>query len=259
MKDHQDVKNAAHALNDRGSGLDFEVTVEGDSYEEGVISQNVRNKLMGKENDKGVNKICGCFTLAYYQPYFDVDTSDVQQRISRAILPLKKNPHFTEIIGTSPDAYGPFWLSTTLIFMLASCSNGAGYLDFQGDKDEWTYDFSRLATAYTLVVSFVLGVPVLTWGAVRYFGATLSLTYLVCLYGYSTTLYIPASFLCMLPEDASDWIVLLFTMTWSLFFLLNNFCNAIRGQLSNEKMLPFFAMISAVHLMWTIMLKLLFF
>lgn len=28
----------------------------------------VRNKLMGKENDKGVNKICGCFTLAYYQP-----------------------------------------------------------------------------------------------------------------------------------------------------------------------------------------------
>jgi hypothetical protein len=75
----------------------------------------------------------------------------------RTLAPLKKNPAFFELILSAPVAYGPFWVSTTLIFCLASCSNVASYLDVVGDRSGWSYDFSRLASAYTLVDTFLFG------------------------------------------------------------------------------------------------------
>lgn len=122
-----------------------------------------------------------------------MDTVDVQQRLTRALLPFKKNPSFAELIAPSPDAYGPFWLSSTLVFCLASCSNVASYMDFTGDSSEWSYDFSRLASAYTLVEAFLLGLPVLLWLLGKYLSIPMTLSFLVCLYGYSMAIFIPAS------------------------------------------------------------------
>lgn len=125
--------------------------------------------------------------------YFDVDTVDVQQRLTRALVPFKKNPSFAELIASSPDAYGPFWLSTTLVFCLASCSNVASFMDFTGASSEWAYDFSRLASAYTLVEAFLLGLPLLLWLLGKYLSVPMTLSFLVCLYGYSMAVFIPAS------------------------------------------------------------------
>ena len=122
-----------------------------------------------------------------------MDTTDVQQRIVRALVPFKKDPPFCELIATGPDAYGPFWLSTTLIFCLACCSNVASYLDFVGDVSTWSYDFSRLAAAYTLVVVFLLGLPLLLWSVGKYVSVPMSLSFLICLYGYSMSIFIPAT------------------------------------------------------------------
>lgn len=122
-----------------------------------------------------------------------MDTADVQQRLTRALLPFKKTPTFAELTLVSPDAYGPFWLSTTLIFCLASCSNIASYLDYTGNKSDWAYDFSRLASAYTVVEIFLVGLPVLLWLTGKYFAVPMTLSFLVCLYGYSMAIFIPAS------------------------------------------------------------------
>ncbi|KAF1313514.1 Yipf1 protein, partial [Globisporangium splendens] len=268
----EDVKSAAHALNIAlwvlyvraaaslsqliavcaGIGVATEVSVaEGDDFEAGLMSPKVRDTLMGKKagysdgsKEEGARGgMCGCFTLAYYKPYFDVDTVDVQQRLTRALLPFKKNPTFAEMIAPSPDAYGPFWLSTTLIFCLASCSNVASYMDFNGDISEWSYDFSRLASAYTLVEIFLFGLPVLLWLLGKYMSVPMTLSFLLCLYGYSMAIFIPASIACMAPADGFDWVVLLLSMAWSLFFLLNNLWSVISEHLSKEKMLPVLAFI----------------
>lgn len=122
-----------------------------------------------------------------------MDTVDIQVRLTRALLPFKKDPRFSELALSSPDAYGPFWLSTTLVFCLASCSNAASFLDYTGDASEWSYDFSRLASALTLVEAFLIGLPVIVWLLGKYFNLPLSLNFLVCLYGYSMTMFIPAS------------------------------------------------------------------
>ncbi|KAG6609410.1 YIPF1 protein [Phytophthora cinnamomi] len=263
-----DVKSAANAMNDRGADLNFEVSVvEGDELEDGLMSPKVRDTLMGSkktpygEEDKPARPVglCGCLSLAYYQPYFDVDTTDVQQRLLRALVPFKKDPTFAELALQSPDAYGPFWLSTTLIFCLASCSNAASFLDYEGNTDEWAYDFSRLASAYTLVEIFLLGLPMLIWLVGKYFQVPMTLLFLVCLYGYSSIMFIPAAILCVSPIDAMDWVVMLMAMAWSLYFLLNNLWHVISEHLTKEKMLPVLAVISGAHMTWAILMKLLFF
>ncbi|KAI9995856.1 hypothetical protein PInf_012924 [Phytophthora infestans] len=263
-----DVKSAANAMNDRGADLNFEVSVvEGDELEDGLMSPKVRDTLMGAKNatygedDTPARPmgLCGCFSLAFYQPYFNVDTSDVQQRLMRALVPFKKDPTFAELALKSPDAYGPFWLSTTLIFCLASCSNAASFLDYEGNADEWSYDFSRLASAYTLVEIFLLGLPMLIWLVGKYFQVPMTLLFLVCLYGYSSIMFIPAAILCVSPVDGLDWVVMLIAMAWSLYFLLNNLWHVISEHLTKEKMLPVLAVISGAHMMWAILLKLLFF
>ncbi|CAH0477230.1 unnamed protein product [Peronospora belbahrii] len=262
------VKSAANAMNDRAVDLDFEVTViECDEVEDGILSTKVRDTLMNHKNavygestkPVRITGLCGCFSLAFYQPYFDVDTADVQQRLIRALVPFKKDPTFAELALKSPDAYGPFWLSTTLIFCLASCSNVASFLDYTGDTEKWSYDFSRLASAYTLVEIFLLGLPMLIWLVGKYFQVPMSLLFLVCLYGYSAIMFIPAAILCVSPVDTLDWVVMLTAMAWSLFFLLNNLWHVISEHLTKEKMLPVLAIISGAHLMWAVLMKLLFF
>jgi hypothetical protein len=265
----EDVASAAHALNDRSAGLDFEVSVvEGDDFEAGLVSPKVRDTLIGKRENvrdgsagdsSARGGLCSCFTLAFYKPYFDVDTVDVQQRLTRALVPFKKNPSFAELIASSPDAYGPFWLSTTLVFCLASCSNVASFMDFTGASSEWVYDFSRLASAYTLVEAFLLGLPLLLWLVGKYLSVPMTLSFLVCLYGYSMAVFIPASIVSMAPVDALDWVVMLLAMAWSLYFLLSSLWSVISEHLSKEKMLPVLAFISATHLLWVVVMKLLFF
>lgn len=87
----------------------------------------------------------------------------------------------------------------------------------------------------------------------------------------------------MAPVDAIDWVVMLLAMAWSLYFLLSNLWSVISEHLSKEKMLPVLAFIryacgwldcrhlrlclmavfvvwlSATHLLWVVMMKLLFF
>jgi hypothetical protein len=122
-----------------------------------------------------------------------VDTVDIQVRLSRALLPFKKEPRFAELALPAPDAYGPFWLSTTLVFCLASCSNVASFMDYAGDISDWSYDFSRLASALTFVEVFLVGLPLIVWCTGKYFNVPMTLLFLVCLYGYSMLMFIPAA------------------------------------------------------------------
>ena len=74
-----------------------------------------------------------------YRPYFDVDTSQVLDRVSHSFLgPFR--PSFMAATADSPDLYGPFWVATTLVLVTAVAGNYADYLSFSrwaaasGDK-----------------------------------------------------------------------------------------------------------------------------
>lgn len=61
-------------------------------------------------------------------------------------------------IGDKPDLYGPFWIYTSVIFLLAIVENINNFFD--SDKDRIVYDVARMPSS--LLVTYFVGfcVPV---------------------------------------------------------------------------------------------------
>lgn len=89
------------------------------------------------------------YNVRRYRTYFNVDTGDVLGRIFRAIALFFKGD-FHEFISPNPDLYGPFWVSTTLVFVSAVTGNYASYLawkrDHAGDEAStgWYGDINKV-------------------------------------------------------------------------------------------------------------------
>ncbi|KAI3813240.1 hypothetical protein L1987_17959 [Smallanthus sonchifolius] len=97
------------------------------------------------------------FTVAAYQPYFDVDTSDVLERIKDSLFPFGGS--FNEKTASNPDLYGPFWICPTLIFVAASIGTFATYLAHKLQHKEWNYDINLVTWSAGLFYGYVLVVP----------------------------------------------------------------------------------------------------
>eukprot|EP01032_Pedospumella_encystans_P026544 gene26544-29991_t len=134
---------------------------------------------------------CGCLSVRYYQPYFDVDTEDVITRLKSSLLYCRSENTFLATINDRPDAYGPFWIATTLVFILAVASHLNGWLSSWMKGNAWQYDFQSVLTASSLVYGFAAFAPLVIWFVFKQYDATLKFVSVVCLYGYSLTIFIP--------------------------------------------------------------------
>ncbi|XP_047633052.1 protein YIPF2 isoform X2 [Phacochoerus africanus] len=65
----------------------------------------------------------GFWTFGYYQTFFDVDTSQVLDRIKGSLLPRPGHNFVRHHLRNRPDLYGPFWICATLAFVLAVTGN----------------------------------------------------------------------------------------------------------------------------------------
>ena len=54
--------------------------------------------------------MCGFLSVRYYQPYFDIDTSEVLSRLLQAAFYCRRDQNFLASIESKPDGYGPFWV-----------------------------------------------------------------------------------------------------------------------------------------------------
>lgn len=72
--------------------------------------------------------LCGFLSVRFYQPYFDIDSVDVLSRVSNALFYCKREQNFLSRMRDKPDAYGPFWIATTLVFTVAFSSHINGWL-----------------------------------------------------------------------------------------------------------------------------------
>lgn len=69
---------------------------------------------------------CAFCSFEYYQPYFNVSQSEVVGRITRSLTPWRKD--FFNDSELPPDLYGPFWILTTIIFLLSLMGNLTTYI-----------------------------------------------------------------------------------------------------------------------------------
>ncbi|KCV70191.1 hypothetical protein H696_03649 [Fonticula alba] len=163
------------------------------------------------------------YKIEFYQQYFDVDTADVGSRILHALLPYRPNFLTTVVPPGALDLYGPFWVSTTVIFVLFAIGNLAHSIKAFADPNyEFVPDFTTLPWAATTIYLYILLVPLAVWGIFRYFDTKLSLVRLYSLIGYGLSVFIPISIICVLPWEIVKWVCtgVLFLIT-TLFMTSN--------------------------------------
>ncbi|KAF3606060.1 hypothetical protein DY000_02051414, partial [Brassica cretica] len=145
------------------------------------------------------------FTVGAYKPFFDVDTSDVMDRLKESLFPFRGT--FTEKTADKPDLYGPFWICTTLIFVAASIGTFVTYVAHKWKKQEWNYDINLVTWSAGVFYGYVTIVPLALYVVLKYFSAPSGLVQLFCLYGYSLFIFIPALCLSVVPVEIFRWAI----------------------------------------------------
>jgi hypothetical protein len=193
-------------------------------------------------------------SLAYYQSFFDVSTKEAGERVLRALVPIGP-PFYTSaaelgqgaqavpseapdaasgspVVGgapsadavpklAQPDLYGPFWICTTLVFVLAITGNLVDY--FSSDAGlVWTYDFEKVSLAATVFYFSVVVFPIGVWFALRRLNAGRTYINIVSLYGYSFAIYIPICPICAIPVPYLNLAGMAVAWLVSTFFLARN-------------------------------------
>lgn len=201
-------------------------------------------------------KTSNFWTLAFYQQFFDVDTTDVKNRLIYSMVPVPGKSFLQHHIRPRPDLYGPFWICCTLVFSIAISGNLADFLQKSVDPEQgtkWHYDFHKVTLAATAVFSYAGLVPAslygfLWWSSSGAGAATLSFLELVCLYGYSLAIYIPVSLLWLVQVSWWQWLCVLAGAGLSGYVLFLPIWPAVRDQAAKSAVIVM-AIVLALHLL----------
>merc|ERR1719240_2263874 len=99
----------------------------------------------------------------------------------------------------------------------------------------------------------------------RYWEASKRLVDVLCIYGYTLSVFVPISILCVLPSNVLRWLLVLIGGAISAVFLLSNFhahladCFPYGEGDAKRKMYVLLGSMSALHLVLLILFKLYFF
>ncbi|BGP18212.1 hypothetical protein JCM10213_007840 [Rhodosporidiobolus nylandii] len=170
----------------------------------------------------GATKSGGVLNLDFYSGWFDVDTLTVLTRCYKTLIP--REDYVADVLAGVPDLYGPFWVPTTLIFslFLTSSLSTSAYAYLAGES--YTYDFTRLGAATSVVYTYCLGLPIVIWAAIKYWAGASERNpvEIISLYGYSVTVWILVAWLNLVPSSLFRLFIAFVGTVLSLAFLLRN-------------------------------------
>lgn len=163
----------------------------------------------------------GVFSISSYTQYFNVDTDVVLNRVASSLFP---SGDFFSKIDANPDLYGLVWISTTLVFVIASLGNCATYLMQKRSvsNSSWSFDVSYINMAAGTVYGYALLVPMVFYFLLQYLGSNVSLIRFWCMWGYSLSVFIFSSFLLIIPVEFIRWTIILVAGAASASFVTLN-------------------------------------
>ena len=191
--------------------------------------------------------------FSFIRPYFKVTFNDVKTRIISSFLPI--NNSFFDIAVDHPDLYGPFWIYTTLIYVIAA----GGALSYYFTNSVNNYFQAFVPVAGSILYFFGFGFPFVMWLCMRIFKIEMKYVSLICLYGYSLTCFIPVLILCASGFAWLQWILLLYGIANSTAFVLINLWNYIRSIDDDKKRYTFLGIFGAGQFILFLILKFYFF
>jgi len=169
--------------------------------------------------------------LNFIVVFFNVDSMDVLKRCFRSLIPFKND--FLDSIKECPDFYGPFWISTTLVFMMSAAGNFAYYLDTLGDPLKvYQYDFYKLIYGSAIIYGYAFVIPLFLWLYIKWLDISLNLIEVLCIYGYSLFVYSPVALLCIIPGMWPKWVVCGIGWALSSCFLVINLWHPLKEKIT---------------------------
>lgn len=183
-------------------------------------SSEIEAKKEVESSSSYIDKLLCIF--AFIRPYYKVTFNDIKLRIKRSFNPLKND--FMEIAEKTPDLYGPFWIYTTLIYVLAA----GGALSYYFTNSDNNYFQMFVPVASSILYSFGFGFPFALWLCMKIFKVEMKYVSLICLYGYSLCCLIPVLILCSAGFRWIQWIFLTYGIANSSAFFLINLWDKIR-------------------------------
>lgn len=122
-------------------------------------------------------------------------------------------------------SYGPFWIHTTIVFCLGAVHN---ILQYQGNPN-YDYDFQILGEAFFAMYALGFGLPIgiafamKAIGNIDYnIGVNCTIIQVMCLYGYSVSIYIFCIILCSFNICLLHWIFLTYAAVNKAYFVFKN-------------------------------------
>ncbi|XP_074543917.1 protein YIPF1 isoform X1 [Halichoeres trimaculatus] len=202
---------------------------DGDN-EDPLMSDDRAELLSGKDK-----KNVPFWTFEYYQQFFDIETHHVRERIIGSMRPWPMKNFIHVYLRRNPDLYGPFWICTTLVFAIAISGNISNFLVHLGKPNyKYTPEFRKVTIAATAIFSYAWLVPLALWGVLLWRNnkvmnlVSYSFMEIVCVYGYSLAIYIPAVVLWILPSEWLRWCTILIALCLSGSVLVMTFWPAVR-------------------------------
>jgi len=161
------------------------------------------------------------------------------------------------VLEGNPDLYGPFWIATTVVFILFLGGTISQYA--ASGEGEFMYDFRLLTAAAGLIYGYTLVIPIALFLALKYFGSE-SANLLECwaLYGYSNLIWIPVALISWPQIQVVKYVFVAVGFGVSAAFLLRNLypvLSATDKQISKVLLI----LVVLLHAGLAIAIKLLFF
>ncbi|XP_034469076.1 protein YIPF1 [Hippoglossus hippoglossus] len=183
----------------------------------------------------GQQKSAPFWTFEYYQKFFDVETHHVKERIIGSVLPWPGKNFVQVHLRRNPDLYGPFWICTTLVFAIAISGNISNFLMHLGKPNyKYTPEFRKVTIAATAIFTYAWLVPLALWGFLLWRNnkimnlVSYSFMEIICVYGYSLSIYIPAVVLWILPFEWLRWCTIVVALCLSGSVLVMTLWPAVR-------------------------------
>lgn len=197
-------------------------------YPEGLPNSNLINKVSQNVGSSWLDSI-NCSNLSFLQVYFDFETDEIIKRLIASLIPFNKN--FIKLVEKKPDLYGPFWIYTTLIFVVASAGSLTKYIQGATEED-YFQKFIPLAMSVIYGIGFCL--PLIIKVLMYIFGSETSIVLVLNIYAYSFSIYAPIFILCI-PLEKLQWFLLFYAVFSSTCFLLLNFWTELSKYVDNRK------------------------
>ncbi len=188
----------------------------------------------------------------FIRPYFKITFNDIKARLKSSFIPIRND--FMEIAVKNPDLYGPFWIYTTLIYVIAA----GGALSYYFTNAVNNYFQLFVPVAGSILYSFGFGFPLALWLCMKVFKLEMKYVSLVCLYGYSLTCFIPVLILCSSGFGWIQWLLLTYGIANSTIFIIINLWNLI-NTLEEKKKYTFIGIICGGQFILFLILKFYFF